>query len=61
MRIVAAITEPGAIERILQHLGESPTPPVIARPRAPPDRDAEGAERGRLDLPDPDCDPGGPA
>jgi hypothetical protein len=36
MRIVAAVTEPDAVERILQYLGETPAPPTIASPRAPP-------------------------
>jgi putative transposase/transposase-like zinc-binding protein len=39
MRIVAAVTEPAAVERILRHLGESPAPPHIAGPRAPPRQD----------------------
>jgi hypothetical protein len=36
MRIVAAVTEPGAVERILRHLGESAQPPPVAGPPAPP-------------------------
>jgi len=36
MRIVAAVTEPGAVERILRHLGGPRAPPSIAGPRAPP-------------------------
>jgi hypothetical protein len=43
MRVVAAVTEPGAIERILRHLGEHSTPPSIADPRAPPSDDEEAA------------------
>jgi hypothetical protein len=43
MRVVAAVTEPGAIERILRHLGEHSTPPSIAGPRAPPSDDEEAA------------------
>lgn len=31
-----AVIEPGAVEHILQHLGERPAPPPIASPRAPP-------------------------
>lgn len=33
MRVVGAVTEPGAIERVLRHVGESPEPPHIARSR----------------------------
>jgi hypothetical protein len=36
MRIVAAVSDGDAIERILDHLGESPNPPHIAIARAPP-------------------------
>jgi hypothetical protein len=43
MRIVAAVTEQGAIERILRHLGEHSTPPSITVPRAPPSDDEEAA------------------
>jgi hypothetical protein len=39
MRIVAAVTEPDAVERILRHLGEAFAPPTIASPRAPPSHD----------------------
>jgi hypothetical protein len=49
MRIVAAVTEPGAVERILRHLGESAQPPPVAGPRAPPHDNAE-AEQRQLDL-----------
>jgi hypothetical protein len=40
MRIVA-VTGPGAIDRILRHLGEISAPPAIAGPRAPPSEDEE--------------------
>lgn len=44
MRIVGAVTEPGAVERILKHLGASPAAPRIAGPRAPPgDEETGGA------------------
>jgi hypothetical protein len=49
MRIVAAVTEPGTVERILRHLGVSAQPPAVAGPRAPPHNDAE-AEQRQLDL-----------
>ena len=49
MRIIAAVSEPGAVERILRHLGESAPPPTVAGPRAPPHDDAE-AGQGQLDL-----------
>ncbi|HEY2743102.1 MAG TPA: hypothetical protein VGL86_00705, partial [Polyangia bacterium] len=55
MRIVAAVTEPDAVERILRHLGASAQPPPIAGPRAPPHNDGE-AEQRQLDLVD--LDPG---
>jgi Putative transposase len=49
MRIVAIVTEPAAVERILRHLGENAQPPTIAGARAPPPDDAE-AEQRQLDL-----------
>ena len=49
MRIVAAVTESGAVERILRHLGENAQPPTIAGPRAPPPDDAE-IEQRQVDL-----------
>jgi hypothetical protein len=55
MRIVAAVTEPGAVERILRHLGENAQPPTIAGPRAPPPDDAE-VEQSQVDFLD--LDPG---
>jgi hypothetical protein len=36
MRIIAFITNPASIERILSHIGEETTPPLIAPARAPP-------------------------
>ena len=36
MRIISFITRPDAIERILSHIGEETTPPLIAPARAPP-------------------------
>jgi hypothetical protein len=36
MRIIAFITDPASIERILSHIGEPTTPPTIAAARAPP-------------------------
>jgi hypothetical protein len=53
MRIVAAVTEPVAVEKILRHLGERRAAPFIAGARASP-RDGEEAELRRPDLPDPD-------
>jgi hypothetical protein len=53
MRIVAAVTEPVAVEKILRHLGERPAAPLIASARASP-RDGEEAGLRRPDLPDPD-------
>ncbi len=55
MRIVAAVTGPGAVERILHHLGESAHPPPVAGPRAPPHDDAEAEARQPDHL---DVDPG---
>ena len=49
MRIVAAVTEPGAVDRILRHLGERSQVPLVAGPRAPPREDAESEQR-QLDL-----------
>jgi hypothetical protein len=51
MRIVAAVTEPGAVDRILRYLGERANLPLIARPRAPPEREeAEQREIGPRDT-----------
>lgn len=36
MRIIAFILEPPVIERILTHIGEPTTPPVVLPARAPP-------------------------
>jgi hypothetical protein len=36
MRIIAFITDPASIDRILSHIGEPTTPPPIAPARAPP-------------------------
>jgi hypothetical protein len=40
MRIIAFITDPATIDRILSHIGEATTPPPIAPARAPPLGDA---------------------
>jgi hypothetical protein len=53
VRIVAAVTDPVAVERILRHLGERPAAPFIAGARASP-RDRQEAELRQPDLPDPD-------
>jgi hypothetical protein len=53
VRIVAAVTEPVAVEKIPRHLGERPAAPLIGGARAPP-RDGEEAELRQPDLPDPD-------
>ena len=60
MRIVAAVTESGAVERILRHLGESTHPSPVAGPRASPREDVE-AEQRQPDLPDLDPDEGAPS
>ncbi len=36
MRLIAAITDRPAIERILPHIGQPPRPPPIAPARGPP-------------------------
>lgn len=54
MRIVGAVTEPGAVERILKHLGASPAAPRIAGPRAPPGDEETG--RREFDLRNPNGD-----
>jgi hypothetical protein len=41
MRIIAFILDPPVIERILQHVGESPTPPIVFPARAPPQAELE--------------------
>ena len=36
MRIIALVTEPRSVRRILEHIGESPSPPTLAPARGPP-------------------------
>jgi hypothetical protein len=49
MRIVAAVMEATAVERILRHLGHEPRAPTLAPARAPPERDPV------VDEPPDDC------
>ena len=46
MRIISFITRPDAIERILSHIGEETTPPLIAPARASTLRSRATAEDG---------------
>jgi hypothetical protein len=41
MRIIAFVTEVGSHKRILEHLGEPTTLPLIASARAPPHREED--------------------
>ena len=36
MRIIAFVTEVGSLKRVLEHIGEPPTPSPIAAARGPP-------------------------
>ena len=54
MRVVAGVTEPGALARILKHAGEPTEPSRIPGPRAPPR--GEQAEWRDPDLAAPDVD-----
>ena len=54
MRIVSAVIEPGAVRRILRHLGEITEAPAIAGPRAPPGAPGMESEPCPLDLRDRD-------
>ena len=55
MRIIAFVLDPPAIERILTHIGEPTTPPVVQPARAPPqaaldfDQAAGGGEWPEMD------------
>jgi hypothetical protein len=49
MRIVAFITETSTVQRILNHIGESATPPRIAPARGPPLWDEDDCEAIFLD------------
>jgi hypothetical protein len=52
MRIIAFITDAGAVCDILTHLGEPTSPPRLMRARAPPLWEMLGAARGE-DEPQP--------
>jgi hypothetical protein len=54
MRIVSAVTDPCAVERILLHLRHSTAPPALFPPRAPPDGGGGSTEPCPFDLRDPD-------
>ena len=41
MKIIAFITEPSSVSRILKHLGEPSEPPPLKPARAPPQQDFE--------------------
>ncbi len=41
MRIIAFVSEPEPIKRVLEHIGEASTPPPISRARAPPIEEAD--------------------
>ena len=41
MRIIAFITDPPTIERILTHIGETPNPPPVLPARGPPQQELE--------------------
>jgi hypothetical protein len=49
MRIVAFIAETSTVQRILNHIGESATPPRIAPARGPPLWDEDDCEAIFLD------------
>ena len=38
MRLIACVTEPAPVQRILLHIGEPATPPPISPARSPPDQ-----------------------
>ena len=44
--LIAAITEPGVIVRILDHLGLPSEPPQVTPTRAPPHRGDHGMTKG---------------
>jgi len=46
MRIIAFITDAGAVREILTHLGEPTSPPRLMRARAPPLWEMQGANMG---------------
>jgi hypothetical protein len=49
MRIIAFITDAGAVYDILTHLGEPTSPPRLMRARAPPLWEMQGATLGEDD------------
>jgi len=46
MRIIAFITDAGAVREILSHLGEPTSPPRLMKARAPPLWEMQGANMG---------------
>jgi hypothetical protein len=50
MRIIAFITNPASVHRILSHIGEDTTPPPIAPARAPPVPGADLDQTPAYDL-----------
>jgi len=55
MRIIALVTELGAVQRILKHLDEPTQPPRLAPARGPPgwDQDFDTREGGMFALSEP--------
>ncbi len=49
MRIIAFVTEAAVIREILGHLGESTSPPRLAKARGPPLWEMQGSESGESD------------
>ncbi len=50
MRIIALITDAGAVREILTHLGEPTSPPRLMKARAPPLWEMQGANMGEEDA-----------
>jgi hypothetical protein len=46
MRIIAVITDAGAVREILSHLGKATSPPRLMKARAPPLRERQDANMG---------------
>ena len=49
MRIIAFVTDAAPVQRILNHIGELPTPPRIAPARGPPQWEEDDSETVFLD------------
>ena len=58
MTLIAFVTEPASVQRVLKHLSLPSQPPVLTPARGPPIEQAELDHSLALDSTSPDPDPG---